>query len=608
MKKPFPHGAYFPLIALILFAGTFYISQILLEPSGEEITNSMILDIFEKYSSLFGIGIAILSMITSYIIIGLKKLFRMGKFAILNPLVLILSYLPWLIFAIQLKYFENRYTDLAKAVIDYTSVPMLYASIGVLAISLIWFLIEFLKIFKGKAILPVVILLPLFSLNGCLGDIQYILCGTVIDSDHCFQGAAVQEGDPDKCEKISGKDFEGMGSNPPKDKCYLLIAENTGNMDACDKIEGGMMSYTKEECLQNVADKYENPLACEKMTGPDRENCRKSLSTKIDAVKVIEVENQIDVLKKALEDDPEDADLKKQYEELEAKKTAMLGVLSKEEKDIYERNTDPINKLIIGDFAMGDLDSESKESLIKLNESLKEKGMPFDKDSYEKFRDYLIFVKDPKNDVENMDDAELAKDKWRDSLGNAIDKIKFWKSKKTEAEKKYDEQLRFYERMLNRSKAISEKLSEYEQEMYEDLEVIGKGLGEYGSDKAKSFVLEELLGKGASKATSITSAVLGEAITSVKQEAKSMEFRGLVRAYNLGMEEELSKHGGDIEKAHEAVLKKMDENPYEYEKDNTYAKYGNILLNKDCNGSNPHCIEKDIFWKAMKKSFKYQNK
>jgi hypothetical protein len=608
MKKPFPHGSYYPLLAFLVFSVSFYLSQIYLSPTGEEITNSTILNIFEKYSAFFGIGLALLSMLLSYILILLKKLFRLGRLAILNPFVLILAYMSWLIFAIQLKYFENRYTDIAKAVIDFSATPMLYASIAVIALCIVWIFIEIVKIFKGKAFLPIIMLLPLFSLNGCLGEIQYILCGTVIDSDHCFQGAAVQEGNPDKCEKISGKDFEGMGSNPPKDKCYLLIAENTGNMDACDKIEGGMMSYTKEECLQNVAEKFENPLACEKMNDTDKENCRKSLSGKIDAVKVIEVENQIDVLKKALEDDPEDADLKKQYEDLKARKNAMLGVLTKEEKDIYERNTDPINKLIIGDFAMGDLDSESKESLIKLNQSLKEKGMPFDKESYEKFRDYLIFVKDPKNDIENMDDSELAKDKWRDSLGNAIDKIKFWKSKKTDEEKKYDEQLRFYERMLNRSKAISEKLSEYEQELNEDLEVIGKGLGEYGADKAKSYVLEELLGKGASKATSITSAVLGEALTTVKQEAKSMEFRGLVRSYNLGMEEELSKHGGDVEKAHEAVVKKMTENPYEYETDKSFAKYGNILENKDCNGSNPHCIEKDVFWKAMKKSYKYQNK
>ena len=162
MKKPFPHRAYFPLIALTIFASTFYISQIILAPSGEEISNSTILDIFEKYSGLFGIGLGFLSMLLGYFLIGIKKLVRIGKIAILNPLVLILSHLPWLLFAIQLKYFENRYTDLAKAVIDFSATPMLYASIAIIVLGAIWLFVEFVKIFKGKAFLQVILFLPLF--------------------------------------------------------------------------------------------------------------------------------------------------------------------------------------------------------------------------------------------------------------------------------------------------------------------------------------------------------------------------------------------------------------------------------------------------------------
>jgi len=33
-----------------------------------------------------------------------------------------------------------------------------------------------------------------------------------------------------------------LESNPPKDKCYLMVAENTGDLSACDKIKGGLMS------------------------------------------------------------------------------------------------------------------------------------------------------------------------------------------------------------------------------------------------------------------------------------------------------------------------------------------------------------------------------
>ncbi|EKD67397.1 MAG: hypothetical protein ACD_48C00433G0001 [uncultured bacterium] len=72
------------------------------------------------------------------------------------------------------------------------------------------------------------------------------------------------------------------------------------------------------------------------------------------------------------------------------------------------------------------------------------------------------------------------------------------------------------------------------------------------------------------------------------------------------MEEELAKAGGDVDKAHAAVTANLQKDPYMYEDKNTFAKYGNILENKDCDGSNPHCVNKEVFWKAMKKSFTYQ--
>ena len=74
------------------------------------------------------------------------------------------------------------------------------------------------------------------------------------------------------------------------------------------------------------------------------------------------------------------------------------------------------------------------------------------------------------------------------------------------------------------------------------------------------------------------------------------------------MEEELEKAGGDVDKAHEAVVKNLQDDPYRYEDSHTYAHYQNLLQNKDCDGTNPHCIQRDVFWKAMKKSYKYQQK
>jgi hypothetical protein len=165
--------------------------------------------------------------------------------------------------------------------------------------------------------------------------------------------------------------------------------------------------------------------------------------------------------------------------------------------------------------------------------------------------------------------------------------------------------------MLERQAAVEKGLSQKQQDMDRELGRVGGYIKDqvYGQlvDEAKKQAFGELMDLVDSSASGPTTAVLGEAIDTVKKEAKSAEFRGLVRAYNMGMEEELAKAGGDIEKAHARVTQNLQDDPYRYEDKHTFAHYQNILQNKDCDGSNPHCIKRDVFWKAMKKSYQYQN-
>ena len=87
-------------------------------------------------------------------------------------------------------------------------------------------------------------------LSGCLGDLVSVSCGFMSNGDHCYQTAGVQEADPETCDRIQGVGFQG--SNPPRDKCLLKIAENTGDTGACNGVRGGAMSYTKAECVQGA--------------------------------------------------------------------------------------------------------------------------------------------------------------------------------------------------------------------------------------------------------------------------------------------------------------------------------------------------------------------
>lgn len=444
---------------------------------------------------------------------------------------------------------------------------------------------------------------PVF-LSGCLGDIQGLACSFFDNPDHCYQSSAVQSGDPAGCEKITGEGFEG--SNPPKDKCYLQIASNTGNLSVCDKIVGGFMSYTKEECILETSIKNELPDGCAKLSGTDKDACVAAVGPKITADKVMEVDAQIKILQDELKNGS-DPNLESQLKGLEEKRNSLLGVMTDENKRSYEFLTDPTNRQISDDYIDGKIDETTKDKLLDLNSKLKEKGVKLTDEQYNSVKEYIKYVNDPTNDIENMDPKDILKDRWNEKLGNAFEKVKFWKSNPTDKEKALDEQLRFYERMLERQEAINKGLSKVEQDFNRNLDIVGGGTADYAGGKVKDYILEQTLGTGASKAAGMTSAVLGEALDVVKAEAKSAEFRGLVRAYNLGMEEELAKVGGDVEKAHAAVIANLMKDPYTYEDSHTFAQYGNLIENKDCDGSNPHCLNKEVFWKSMKKSYIYQH-
>jgi hypothetical protein len=60
------------------------------------------------------------------------------------------------------------------------------------------------------------------------------------------------------------------------------------------------------------------------------------------------------------------------------------------------------------------------------------------------------------------------------------------------------------------------------------------------------------------------------------------------------MQEEMAK-GLSVDQAHEMVQKNMESNPTFYTNTNTLSPFGNLLENKDCDGSNPHCLNKTVF-------------
>lgn len=454
--------------------------------------------------------------------------------------------------------------------------------------------------------LRVAIVLPAFFLTGCIGEIQGFICALVPDSDHCYQGSAGQQGKMEQCEKIKGEKFKDLGSNPPRDKCYLQIAENTGNLEACKRIKGGPMSYTVEECILSTSLIHQNPAGCKMLKGEDRRRCASELGEKITADKVIEVDQAIRNIEKELKKG-KDADLEKQLQGLQTKRKEMVDVMSPANKKEYDKQTDPTNRVIIEDFTVGTIDSATKNKLIDLNERLKAAGSKLTEEQYKAVRDYYKFINDPKNNVENMTNKELADDRWDDTAGKIWNSWKIWRGKDSAEDKAADEQLRFYERMLARQAAINDAKTKMQENFERNVGVVGGATGDKAKDVARDLVVQTVLGKAAGVVTGAATNVANEALEVVKGAAKSAEFRGLVKAYSTGMTEEMSKNGGDVERAHVQVMINMNADPYHYTSRSTLSKFGNILENKDCDGTNPHCIQRDVFWKAMKKSYQYQH-
>lgn len=231
-------------------------------------------DIWTKYGVFVGIGIALIGLIFSLIFALILKIFKLGRFNFSIPLALILGFLPFVLFGHNLIFESARGTAVSGSIVIFLGYPLWYAGLifsGILVLILIW---SFLNKNRQKIGNLIILFASLSVLSGCdwLSAFTAITCEISSDSPHCYQEAAVGSGEEEDCEKIPQKaEFQGYGSNPPKDKCYLMIASNKGDPTVCDSVQGGMMSYSPEECMEGAME-GNSPDICK--DSPDENKCR----------------------------------------------------------------------------------------------------------------------------------------------------------------------------------------------------------------------------------------------------------------------------------------------------------------------------------------------
>lgn len=171
-------------------------------------------------------------------------------------------------------------------------------------------------------------ILPLLAVSalvlpGCdyVAGLASFSCQFSPDSPHCYQDAAVQRGDPSKCDKIEQKEeFKKAGSNPPQDKCKMMIAANKEDPSICGTLKGGVMSYSKEDCEGTIAETATKPSTCSAMGGTAAGTCVTKVTEKTMA--------EIDVLNASADKSPEKIqELQKKMDELSKMQQMMTDVM-----------------------------------------------------------------------------------------------------------------------------------------------------------------------------------------------------------------------------------------------------------------------------------------
>lgn len=432
-------------------------------------------------------------------------------------------------------------------------------------------------------------LLPLAVVfSGCLGDVMEIFCEAGPDSDHCYQATAIQESEPEKCQKIGGEGFSG--SNPPKDKCYLLIGENTGDASACEGMEGGFMSYSPEECYDKV---FNNHTVEDCADAADEMKCRSAWARKDKGCGDgywFDKEKSTCVKGEPPKSDDVDSKAK---EDLQTIKDAATGKYMELLEKAIDTETDPAKLAGLQAY---------KEFLDTAGEKIETASATWEK--MEKLKQIFIDSYDPSMSIDRMSVSPILDDGLFTKIKNNV----FGEKAKSETEQEYsraDDALSVYEAMLKRQ-GDNDQLKKSRLERLKD--AVGSELKDSGTEKvneAAKGIAEGIAGKAF-----VAVGIVDHALTSFKDAAQKEVFIGLSRAYNR-RRDALAQERPNLskEELHNITVQQVKEDPY---RDNTNLgaiKHGNLLENKDCQDEdNPLCIDNRVFWTAMDKTYEYNNK
>lgn len=387
---------------------------------------------------------------------------------------------------------------------------------------------------KSKLPLFLVLLLMPFILTGCLGEMMELACIFIPDPAHCYQGAATQQADPYGCEKVEQPEqFKSAGSNPPRDKCYLMIAQNTGDYSVCKNIKGGMYSYTKEECISSIATDKIDPAGCKHLTGAAAQSCRAAVGEKVTTDKLTGLDQDISDLQSTVGKDPDDADARKRLKDLEQQRKDLLEVAPPGTTNAY-------TKARVGEI-MGDVEDEDVASSIRKDYIDYKKQNPTA--TIDQLMTRLQTIKKEQETIKRLDDeanelvdtlkghitdytdekkeelvGAVTDQGWKWMKENGGDRLKWQMDKLEEMKGKYDKASERYTELQGKFEKIKKVYDEVSG-VYKKVDEFNKQIarGEITQGQAKVLKGAVLLGKGLEYATQYVP-VFGSTVSTISKE------------------------------------------------------------------------------------------
>jgi prefoldin subunit 5 len=395
----------------------------------------------------------------------------------------------------------------------------------------------------GKIFNYSIILLIFFSLilSGCEFDFTpRDPCIGDEDSRHCYQNLAVERKDPKLCEKIEAP--EGFTkSNPPKDKCYMMVAQGTGDATICNNMVGGEGSYERKDCIVDVATEQIDFKACDMLSGDSRKECYESIGKNLKTNDLLNTLDRIEQIENDLiyswRDKEKTAELKKELAELKKKQDLMyVNADPSVQRDYYRSQRekifdtiedDEIKKMVSRDFR----DYRSKHgdaSVTELFERMKE--IREEKETIQKIdQEANKLIDDLKNNIidygsgkaqEGVD--KIAGAAWEWSFSKGSEEMKYRMSKLEEMKNKYDKASAQY-------KAITEQIDKFKK-VYDEVSEVYTKVNKFNSMVANGDIEEGhaevlkgavYLGKGLEYATGYVP-VFGSTISTISKETFEM--------------------------------------------------------------------------------------